>query len=180
MRLGLVSDTHGELENLREAARRLVREWRVEAIAHLGDECEDVVVLEEFPGPEIIRVPGVFCEHYRDPAIPNRLVRELAGHRVLFTHTPTSHANDLPGDPKPEELVACREVDVVAFGHTHVPLVEERDGVLWVNPGHLKGQDKRGHAPSFAVVDLAADRVEVRLVDLAGGVVTTHFVWERK
>ncbi|MBC7106632.1 MAG: YfcE family phosphodiesterase [Firmicutes bacterium] len=180
MRLGLVSDSHGELENLRAAAARMVREWRVDAVAHLGDECEDAVVLEEFPGPEVIKVPGVFCEHYRDPAIPNRLVRELGGRRVLFTHTPASHANDLPGDPRPEELAARREVDVVAYGHTHVPLVEEREGVLWVNPGHLKERDKRGHAPSFAVVDLAPERVEVRLVDLAGGAVVTHFVWERR
>lgn len=180
MRLGLVSDTHGELENLREAMRQLVREWHVDAVAHLGDECEDAVVCGEFSGIEVITVPGVFCEHYRDPSIPNRLVRELEGYRVLFTHTPGAHANDRPEDPRPEELVARGEVDVVAYGHTHVPTVEERDGALWVNPGHLKSQDKKGHAPGFAVVDLTADRVEVRLVDLASGVATTHFVWSRR
>lgn len=45
MRFGLVSDSHGEIENLRAAARILVSDWRVEILAHLGDECEDASVL---------------------------------------------------------------------------------------------------------------------------------------
>ncbi|MGB9791529.1 MAG: metallophosphoesterase family protein, partial [Thermacetogeniaceae bacterium] len=38
MRIGLVSDTHGELENLREALRQLLEVHSVEKIVHLGDE----------------------------------------------------------------------------------------------------------------------------------------------
>jgi len=171
VRLGLVSDTHGELANVREAARRLKDEWQVDVIAHLGDECEDVAALREYWDGEVIQVPGVFCEHYRDPTIPNRIVKKLAGHRVLFTHTQNAHKNDLPGDPKPEDLAARREVDIVAFGHTHVPEIRSEEGILWINPGHLKDHDKKGHAPTFAVLDLDPETVTVRLVDLQSGVV---------
>ncbi|MGQ9498591.1 MAG: metallophosphoesterase family protein [Desulfotomaculales bacterium] len=171
MRLGLVSDTHGELENVREAARRLKNEWRVDVVAHLGDECEDVAALREYWDGEIVQVPGVYCEHYRDPSVPNRITKEMAGYRILFTHTRGAHSNDLPGDPKPEDLAARREVDIVAFGHTHVPEIRCKGGVLWINPGHLKDRDQKGHGPSFAVLDLNPEEVRVRLVDLKSGVV---------
>lgn len=170
MRLGLVSDTHGELENLREAVRRLKQEWQVDLIAHLGDECEDVAVLKEVWSGETIQVPGVYCQHYRDPAIPNRVVQEIAGYRILFSHTKEAHKNDLPGDLQPEELVARGAVDIIAYGHTHIPEIVKERNVLWVNPGHLKSEDKKGHKPSFAVLDLKAEGVTVRLVDLLSGV----------
>jgi len=95
----------------------------------------------------------------------------MAGYRILFTHTQSAHQNDLPGDPEPEDLAARREVDIVAFGHTHVPEIRCEGGVLWVNPGHLKDRDKKGHGPSFAVLDLDPEEVRVRLVDLKSGVV---------
>lgn len=171
VRLGLVSDTHGELDNVREAARTLRDEWRVDVVVHLGDECEDVAALREHWAGEIIQVPGVYCEHYRDPSIPNRIRKELAGYRILFTHTREAHRNDLPGDPRPEDLAARREVDIIAFGHTHVPEIRYEGGVLWVNPGHLKDRDKKGYGPSFAVLDLDAGGVTVRLVDLKSGAV---------
>jgi len=170
MRLGLVSDTHGEVENLRAAARLLVGRWEVEVIVHLGDECEDAAVLKEYP-VEVFQVPGVYCEHYRDPAITNRLLRELCGYRVLFTHTATAHKNDLPGDPDPVALAAQGKVDLIAYGHTHIPEIRIKGKVLWVNPGHLKESDKKGHSPSFAVLDLVPEGVRCRVVDLYSGAV---------
>lgn len=168
MRLGLVSDSHGEIENLRAAARILVSDWRVEILAHLGDECEDASVLNEFPA-QIIQVPGVYCEHYRDPAIANRVLKVFNGYRVLFTHTAAAHKNDLPDDPNPETLASRGSVDVVAFGHTHIPELKVAGKVLWVNPGHLKESDKKGYPPSFAVLELSVGSVSCRIIGLRGG-----------
>ncbi|MEW6771368.1 MAG: metallophosphoesterase family protein [Bacillota bacterium] len=170
MRLGLVSDSHGELENLRTAARLLVEEWQAELLVHLGDECEDAAVLERLP-VKVLQVPGVYCEHYLDPEITNRMLKEFSGYRVLFTHTPTAHKNDLPQDPDPVALAAQGKVDVIAYGHTHVPEIRAERKVLWINPGHLKEHDKKGYSPSFAVLDLAPEVVRGRIVDLHSGVV---------
>ncbi|MEW6182591.1 MAG: metallophosphoesterase family protein [Bacillota bacterium] len=171
MRLGLVSDTHGETENLRSAARMLMRDWRVETVVHLGDECEDIAVLKDYP-LKIIQVPGVYCEHYRNPAITNRLLMEFEGYRILFTHTPGPHKNDLPGDPDPAALAARGEVDIVAYGHTHVPEIRVEGTVLWVNPGHLKSSDKKGYPPGFAVLELGPDGPTCRIINLRSGAVS--------
>lgn len=168
MRIGLFSDSHGEVNNLKDAAWKLVYNWHVKMFAHLGDECEDVDAIKDMR-LEIIQVPGVYCQHYQDPGITNRVIKEFEGQRILFTHTAQTHKNDLAGDPDPEQLASEKKVDVVAYGHTHIPEAKLENGVLWVNPGHLKDTDKKGHPPSFAVLDIDQDAVRVLLVDLKTG-----------
>jgi hypothetical protein len=165
MLIGLVSDSHGELKNLKDAAWKLAYNWHVKLLAHLGDECEDVDAIRDMR-LEIIEAPGVYCREYQDPAIPNRVLKELEGQRILFTHTAETHKNDLPADPDPQQLALKHEVDVVAFGHTHIPEAKLENGVLWVNPGHLKDTDKKGHAPSFALLDIDEHNARALLFDL--------------
>ena len=168
MLIGLVSDSHGELENLKDAAWKLAYNWHVKLIAHLGDECEDVDAIRDMR-LEIIEVPGVYCQEYQDSAITNRVLKVFEGQRVLFTHTAETHKNDLPEDPDPKQLALDDKVDVVAFGHTHIPEAKVENGVLWVNPGHLKDSDKKGYAPSFAILDIDKDNARVLLIDLKSG-----------
>lgn len=168
MLIGIISDTHGELENLKDAAWTLAYNWHVKTITHLGDECEDVDAIRDM-GLELIEVPGVYCQEYQDTAVPNRVIKEFEGKRVLFSHTHETHKNDLPGDPDPKQLALEGKVDVVAFGHTHIPEAKLENGVLWLNPGHLKDSDKRGYGPSFAILDIDKDSARVLLIDLRSG-----------
>jgi putative phosphoesterase len=58
-------------------------------------------------------------------------------------------------------------VKVVAFGGTHVAHVEERDGVLFVNPGSPT-LPSDGPTGSVAVLDLSAKKPKAKLVRLKG------------
>jgi putative phosphoesterase len=54
--------------------------------------------------------------------------------------------------------------DIVIFGHTHVPMVHQANGVTVINPGSCsqpRDQDKRG---SYAILDLDRRGVELRRV----------------
>ena len=166
MRVGVVSDSHGEIENLRRGAGWLIDKQNVEVIVHLGDNYEDTCVLENL-GVRILKVPGVFSNYYQDRDIPNRVVVTFNGRKVLITHTECCHENDLPEDIKPEELVKKKAVDVVLYGHTHIPRIEQRQNILYINPGHLKTEDKKGYPPTVASVDFN-DQISVNIFNLKG------------
>jgi len=166
MRVGVVSDSHGEIENLRKAARWLVDKQNVEVIVHLGDNYDDTSVLENL-GVRIVKVPGVFSNYYQDADIPNRVVETFNGRKVLITHTECCHENDLPDDIKPDEIVSKKAVDVVLYGHTHIPRIEQKQSILYINPGHLKTEDKKGYSSTVAVVDFK-DQISVNIFNLTG------------
>ncbi|MFH1220016.1 MAG: metallophosphoesterase family protein [Candidatus Eisenbacteria bacterium] len=165
MEIAVVSDTHGNLEGLRQAVREILLRREVGLFIHLGDEYDDAQVFDEF-ACEYLRVPGVYDSRYRDRTIANRLLKEFEGWRFLVTHTDTSHANDLPEDLRPEDLVANKQVDVVLCGHSHKPHAEVKGVVLFLNPGHLKAEDKKGFRPSYAIVKISRNQVKAKIVAL--------------
>ncbi len=154
MKIGIMSDSHGNIEYVRKAAE-YVMEAEVDYIIHLGDDYYDARILDILP-VNVIKVPGVYEAVYQDASVPNRLVENIAGLRILITHTKDSHRNDLPHDKMPEEYIASRKVDIVLFGHSHSFCAKLEGGILMVNPGHLKTEDKRGEA-TFALVDINKD-----------------------
>jgi len=168
MKIGVVSDSHGYVDNLRRAVKAMT-EAGVEVIVHLGDDYDDVKVLSDQKRTSIIQVPGVFSTYYQEPGMPNRLIEEWEGVRVLVTHTPETHKHDLPNDLKPEEVVARGEVRMVLSGHSHIPAVKDEGGVIWMNPGHLKDDDKKGYPPTYALLEVSGNTVRVRVIDLFAG-----------
>ncbi|KPJ53569.1 hypothetical protein AMJ39_04140 [candidate division TA06 bacterium DG_24] len=168
MRIGVVSDSHGDVRLLRDAARELVEDHRVDVIIHLGDDYEDAEELFD-RGAEVVRVPGVYSSYYRDSQIENRIVRQFDDIRILLTHSPESHENDLPGDPDPVILAQTGLVDVIAYGHTHLPRLEQEERVMWLNPGHLRRKDKKGAPASYALLDISGRIMNTRILELKTG-----------
>ena len=151
MKIGVMSDSHGNIEYVRKAAEYMM-EAEVEYIVHLGDDYYDARILDILP-TNVIKVPGVYEAVYQDASVPNRLVKDIAGLKILITHTKDSHHNDLPLDKMPEEYIASRKVEIVLFGHSHSFYAKMEGGILMLNPGHLKTEDKRGEA-TFALLDI--------------------------
>ena len=163
MKIGVMGDSHGNVGYVRRAAECMMEEG-VEYIVHLGDDYYDAYVLDVLP-TNVIKVPGVYEAIYQDTSVPNRLVEDIAGLKVLITHTRDSHRNDLPQDKKPEEYIANRKVDMVLFGHSHYFYSSLEGGILMVNPGHLRAEDKMGEA-TLAVLDINDRDVEVRILNM--------------
>jgi len=120
LRIGLISDTHGLLRP--EAARALQGSAH---IIHAGD-IGSPAILEELA--RIAPVTAVRGNNDRDAwarAIRDEETLTLDGIVVHVIHD----LNELAIDP------AGRGIRVVVSGHSHQPLVAEKDGVLYVNPG---------------------------------------------
>jgi putative phosphoesterase len=65
---------------------------------------------------------------------------------------------------------AAAGVRVIVSGHSHKPMIEERDDVLYVNPG--SSGPRRFKLPiSVGEITVSGSAVKARIVDLSGGMV---------
>ena len=117
MKLAILSDTHGLLrpqvvEHLKTA----------DAILHGGDINKPAIVeqLQQYAPLYIVR--GNNDKEWAED-IPHDLIVTLEGVTIFMVHNKKEVPADLSG------------VDVVVFGHSHKYVQEEKDGVLWLNPG---------------------------------------------
>ena len=120
MKIGLISDTHGLVRP--EALQALAG---VDRIIHAGD-VGGANVIEALSG--IAPVDVVRGNNDKDPwgaKLPSWLALEFEGVGIHVLHD----VNELDVD------AAAAGFHVVIAGHSHKPMVAERDGVLIVNPG---------------------------------------------
>ena len=117
MKLAILSDTHGLLrpqvvEHLKTA----------DAILHGGDinKPANVEQLQQYAPLYIVR--GNNDKEWAE-GIPHNLTVTLEGVTFFMIHNKKEVPADLSG------------VDVVVFGHSHKYVQEEKDGLLWLNPG---------------------------------------------
>ena len=117
MKLAILSDTHGLLRP--EVAEHLKT---ADAILHGGDVNKPGIVdqLERYAPLYVVR--GNNDKEWAEQ-LPHDLTVTLGGVTFYLVHNKKEVPADLTG------------VDAVVFGHSHKYLLEERDGVLWLNPG---------------------------------------------
>ena len=152
MKIGLLSDSHGNIQYVKKVAAYLKDKEKVSLIVHLGDDCEDIEPIKNL-GIDIIKVPGLLSACCLDPEMPSRVVKNIEGAKILITHSPEIPTNELP-----------RGLVAVFYGHTHIAKIENKKGVLWINPGHLMESDKRGNLASFAVVEIKDAKIEPKII----------------
>lgn len=150
LRIGLISDTHGIL---RPEAKAYLR-----GCAHIlhGGDIGSQSILEELSA--IAPVSAVRGNNDRGP-----WAQDLPEtRRVRFEQVLVYVIHDLAEleiDPQ------AAGVRVIVSGHSHRPLVQERNGVLYVNPGSAGPQ--RFKLPiAAAELRIAGDLVTTRVVEL--------------
>jgi putative phosphoesterase len=149
LRVGLISDTHGLL---RPEAKAFLH--GCDHIIHAGD-ITDSSILEELT----VLAPVTAVRGNNDRGAWADTLREtefvtLEEVRVYAIHD----IAQLDIDP------AAAGVQVVVSGHSHKPLIEERDGVLFVNPG--SAGPRRFKLPvAAAELTINGSSVSARLVE---------------
>jgi uncharacterized protein len=118
--LGIISDTHGLLRPQAIAALR-----GADLIIHAGDigTPEIIDALHDIAPTHVVRGNidgGKWARH-----LPQSAVVEIGELRLFVLH----QIADLALDPATAGHAA------VVFGHSHVPSIETRNGVLFLNPG---------------------------------------------
>ena len=62
-----------------------------------------------------------------------------------------------------EEKAKSVCADIVIFGHTHIPLCIERDGILYLNPGSIS-LPRGGSSRRFVIMDIQENRINLEEV----------------
>jgi hypothetical protein len=150
MRLGLISDTHGLL--------------RPEAIAALRG-CDRLIHAGDIGPPDILEqlrqlAPLTVVRGNNDTAEWAAAIAVTETVAVAETLIHVIHdLAELDRDP------GAAGVRVVVSGHSHVPKIVTRDGVLFVNPGSA-GPRRFALPVTVAELSIAAGRVEARIIPL--------------
>lgn len=148
--LGVISDTHGLLRP--EAAAALAG---VERIVHAGDIGSPDVLAALGRLAPVTAVRGNNDRGDWAAGIADTEVVEVGGVSLYVLHD--LHELDL--DPRAAGFAA------IIAGHSHQPRLEERDGVLYLNPG--SAGPRRFKLPiSLARLTIADARVRAELVTL--------------
>lgn len=149
-RVGLISDTHNLL---RPEALDFLR--GSDLILHAGDVCEHRVLAELERVAPVKAVRGNNDTGAWAQTLPWRETVRVEGVTLLMGH----ELKELRGEP-------LRDVRAVIFGHSHKPVIEQREGVLYVNPGSA-GPRRFSLPVSVGELLIDGDRITPRLVTLA-------------
>jgi hypothetical protein len=157
MLIGVISDTHDNVDKLRVALKRF-KEAGIDIVLHAGDIVSPFMVV---PFQEVgLRMIGIFGNNDGDKLYLRERFRgigeinfgphevELGGRRIVLMHEPRSI----------EAFTASERYDLIIYGHTHEVEVRKGQGLV-VNPGECGGW-LSGRA-TCALVDLKGLKAEI-------------------
>lgn len=179
MKIAIISDIHDNLVNLEKCLKWCAHD-HVEKIICCGDltNGETLEFLSENFSEDIFLVRGNMEIYDEDElaAYSNIInggrtaIWEIGGKKIGVCHEPflikevfaKIQSPLLRGVPEGRG-VSNDKLDIIFYGHTHKPWIEEKGGTKIVNPGTLGGVFSRA---TFAVYDTIKTEPELKILDL--------------
>lgn len=169
MRIGVLSDTHDQIEHIRKAVALLNSE-EVKLVVHCGDIVSPFTL--QFYRPLKCPMKALFgnntgdllrhldyrkkfgFEHLEFITVPFASLH-VAGRSIGVYHGAVPEIT--------EALIRSKTYDCVFSGHNHIATIRDLDGVLNVNPGTLLDQYKEGMSkwPTLAIYDTRTNTAEL-------------------
>lgn len=146
MKVLIVSDTHGRDGTLKYLLEQVKP---IDMLVHCGDVegSEDYIrSLADCPVHMVAGNNDFFCD------LPKEEEFLIGKYRVLLTHGHYYYIT--MGTQMIKEDAKARGFDIVMFGHTHRPYLEQDKGITVLNPGSLSYPRQEGRKPSYMIMDL--------------------------
>ncbi len=161
MLIGIISDTHDHIPNLKKAIG-IFKDRKAELILHAGDYCSPFMI----PLFEGLNLKGIFgnndgdkyllMEKFRDigAELAGDFLRiEEGGLTIAVYHGTYAEITD--------SLIESGRYDVVVTGHTHEMVYKEVEETIVINPGTANGFDEKA-----SIAFLNTNTREVEFVEL--------------
>ncbi|MCH4072844.1 metallophosphoesterase family protein [Pseudoramibacter sp.] len=160
MRIGVLSDSHGNIVNLQDAVIKL-NQLNVDAIFHLGDYVRDAQKIKVWCHKPVYSIKGN-CDINASTGLS--FARIKFNNKIVFaTH---GHLFNVKQDLDALYYTAVQKgADIVLFGHTHRKLLMKKNDILIMNPGSLIG-GRYSEAPSYGYIEISNDNISGKLFEL--------------
>lgn len=156
MKIGVLGDSHNHLDVLDQISEELSK---LDLLLHTGDMCNDGEYLETVTGVKVISVRGNCDPVYS--SCKKEEILNLGGYKILLTH---GHRYGVKtGNQRIFYRAKELDADIAIFGHSHIPVSNEEEGLLLLNPGSValpRGLSKR----SYMILTLS-DFIEVEFIE---------------
>lgn len=146
MKILIVSDTHGQENNLEKVLKKA---GPIDMLIHLGDMEGGEDYIRSLTDVPVYMVAGN-NDYYSD--LPQEAVIEIGGYRTLITHGHYYYVSR--GPERLMEIAMERGVDIVMYGHTHWPCLKQGPNLTVLNPGSLSLPRQEGRQPSYIVMEI--------------------------
>ncbi len=146
MRILIISDTHGKNTGLTTLLDQMKKP---DMLIHCGDVEGSEYMISECAGCPVEMVAG---NNDFFSALPREREFAIGDYKIWLTHG-HSYGVSMNGETIKREAIA-RGVDIVIYGHTHKPLIEESKRITAINPGSLSYPRQIGRRPSYIIMEL--------------------------
>ncbi|MGB9780135.1 phosphodiesterase [Caldanaerobacter sp.] len=170
MKIGVVSDTHGDYESWEKASRFLKD---CDIILHAGDVLyhgprnplpkgyNPKKLAEAINSCEIpILIAEGNCDAYVDQMVIDVPITPyvfavIEGKRIMVNH------GHLLTDEEIEKLILRYSLDYFIVGHTHIPVVKKIGKCTLINPGSTSLSKREDNVNSIGFIEIGKDKVYV-------------------
>ena len=141
----IFSDTHGNAKGVSELLPLIAEN---DYVVHLGDGWADMREARSLY-PEKVYACGGNCDFVS--LLPDDGEMEVEGVKIYFCH---GHRYGVKTQLTSLALEAKRRGSNIAlYGHTHIAMIDEIDGVMLINPGSLKYPATKGGSYCYLVIN---------------------------
>jgi len=162
MLLGILSDTHDEIEKLKQAIV-LFNKRKVELVIHCGDWVSPFMT--RFLGELKCKIISVFGNNEGDifTFLRKKHPFQIEFHRTIVELCISKKKFAVYHGHSPvilNALISSQNYDYVLSGHTHIPEVRQYEKTLHINPGSCGGVNDERKA-TVAILNTEIGRAEI-------------------
>lgn len=155
MLIAVISDSHGNKDSINKIKKKISN---ADVLLFLGDGENDLAeITNDFTG-EVFAVRGN-CDI--TGKYPEEQILEIQGKKIFICH---GHRYNVKYGYN-SIYYRGKEVgaDIVLFGHSHIPIIEEYDGIVLMNPGSISHGMGRLNK-TLGYIDLIDDKAPIMYI----------------
>ncbi len=168
--IGILSDTHvpHRTSSVPKAVYDDFKSRNIDYVFHLGDFTSFKVynnLIDTFGKRKVFAVRGNmdFDENLRR-TLPEKIELEISGHKTLLLHGMGGPNMIVRRLTKKLDLLNS-DYEIVIFGHTHRPVNEIHNGILFFNPGTTTPIDNKFTVvSSYGFLYFTKDKIEPEII----------------